>query len=159
MLLPSRVCFKLFLLKIILIYDTPLLSGQPLFLKEATCRYTESEQNPAETIVCLFESAVFFVIQAKNDWSVWLLCSEVYIEQASIICFWFYAKSPSTKKKKTISVCQGWSVERVSFFSSLLFFFSRLPFTQTPGWKSCGGRTPRYKVYPNELSSLKRVDK
>ena len=39
-----------------------------------TCRYPESarlmgfncKQNPAETIVCLFESAVFFVIHAKN---------------------------------------------------------------------------------------------
>ena len=125
MLLPSRVCFKLFLLKIILIYDTPLLSGQPLFLKEATCRYTESEQNPAETIVCLFESAVFFVIQAKNDWSVWLLCSEVYIEQASIICFWFYAKSPSTKKKKNDQRVPRMICGKSKFFQlASIFLFS-----------------------------------
>ena len=48
-----------------------------------------------------------------------------------------------------------------SKFFSARFYFSFLAYHshKTPRWKSCGGRTPRYKVYPNELSSLKRVDK
>ena len=44
-----------------------------------------------------------------------------------------------------------------SKFFSARFYFSFLAYHshKTPGWKSCGGRTPRYKVYPNELNSRK----
>ena len=55
----------------------------------------------------------------------------MYIEHASIICFWFYAKSPSTKQK-TISVSQGWSVERVSFFQLAVIFLFLLTIHTNP---------------------------
>ena len=55
----------------------------------------------------------------------------LYIEHASIICFWFYAKSPSTKQK-TISVSQGWSVERVSFFQLAFIFLFLLTIHTNP---------------------------